>query len=119
MKTLKWINKKQQTSNADVSLTKVANGKNKKQISFRFRNNCYARITANLYVVYAVDDNKIYFNMSVDKSGFKLSFSDNNYSNAMFKTTSPINLDDFIGDYSLEYDRALGFCFIDKKNKLK
>lgn len=118
MKTLNWISKKQNISEADVSITKVSNGHNKKQTSFRFRNNCYNRITANLYVVYAVDGNRIYFDMSKDKSGFKLCIHDNKFFNAMFKTVSPFNLDSFIGDYCLEYDRELKLCFIDKNNKL-
>ena len=119
MKTLDWISKRQNISEADVSITKVSNGTNKKQISFRFRNNCYNRITANLYVVYAVDGDRIYFGMSKDKSGFKLCFSDNKFSNGMFKTTSPFNLDSFIGDYDLEHDRELKLCFIDKNKKLE
>lgn len=118
MKTLNWISKKQNISEADVSISKVSNGNNKKQTSFRFRNNRYNRITANLYVVYAVDGSRIYFDMSTDKSGFKLCIHDNNFSNAMFKTVSPFNLDSFIGDYCLEYDRELKLCFIDKNSKL-
>lgn len=113
-----WVTNGKTNIDADVSISMVKAGTGRHQISFRFRNNSYLRITSNLYVVYAIHNNRIYFNMSDKQQGFKLSFERQKFETGVFKNTpNKMNMTRFIGDYDLLYDRELQLSYIDQSRK--
>lgn len=115
-----WITNRKTPIDADVSITMVKAGKNREQMSFRFRNNSYLKITNNLYIVYAVHGNRIYFTASDKQKGFRLSFEHGKFETGVFKNKPNIKTDmsRFIGDYDLLYDRELQLCYIDPNKKI-
>lgn len=115
-----WIGKGNSTAgtvgSADVTITLSAETTKITKTNFRFRNECFKKIAKSGYIVFAINNNKVYFNESTESRGFKLT----NISKLGDKASFQCNglKEPIVGNYDLEYDKVNKLYFIDLEKKL-
>lgn len=115
MDNLEWVTKKHpQThkgNSADVVIWAVQcdTAKNGIATEVAFRNSCQYKITNNGFVVFAKENDRIYFKGSNEVEGFRLTYMNT------FKVYA--DLRKFVGDYSLLFDESMSLYYIDSNQR--
>lgn len=115
MDNLKWVTKghtqtfKKDTADVSISIVQCATAENGILTRFAFKNNCQYKITDTGYIVFARQDNRIYFKVSNAGKGFKLSY--------MNSINTLVDLSEFKGGYMLNYDELLDLYYIELNKK--
>ena len=112
MDNLKWVKKKhcqtfggKKVSDVTILNCKCDTSKNGLWTWFFFKNNCQYKLTNNGYVVFARENDRIYFKGSNEVEGFKLTCA------TRFKAS--VELSEYIGGYSLLFDESMSLYYID------
>ena len=117
MDNLVWnVRQRQGYNSKDVTVT-ISKSKSHKNpyTVFTFRDNCHLKFTQNERAVFAVAGNRIYFKQEKEGIAYKLSERSKSFNTYELKAT--IDLQDFIGDYDLQYDKELKLSYIEKQNE--
>lgn len=115
MNNLKWVTKKHtQTFKRDltdvsISIVQCDTAENGILTRFTFKNNSQFKLTNNGYIVFAKENNRVYFKGSNADEGFKLTYMNN------FNTG--VDLSEFRGNYSLLFDELTSLYYIDLNQK--
>lgn len=90
----------------------------KPSIAFRFRKNSQNKIlNEGSHLIFAIEDNRLYFKETTPKHGWKLCDSGCNKFFKVYKKHVPLN-EEWYGEYNLEWDSKINLYFIDFNHKL-
>lgn len=122
---LEWVNPRKESakrsSNMDLSIRTIQAGHKGNYctgISFTLRNGTYKYLGE--YVELAICKNRVYFK-SVDHEALHFmnnKASDNYYARITVESKTTKILEQFVGDYDLEYDKYLEFYYVEKKDEV-
>lgn len=112
---MEWIKKKhcqtfkRESADVTISIIQCDTAENGIMTRFAFKNNCQFKLTTNGYIVFALENNRIYFKEANADEGFKLSY--------MNSINTLVDLSEFKGGYMLNYDESLNLYYIDLSKK--
>ena len=112
---MEWVKKKhcqtfkRESADVTISIIQCDTAENGIMTRLVFKNNCQYKLTTNGYIVFARENNRIYFKGSNADEGFKLSY--------MNSINTLVDLSEFKGGYMLNYDELLELYYIDLTKK--
>lgn len=113
---LMWNTKQRSANNgnADVSVSIVKNGGDRRRLNFSFKNDI-DQLFGGDYVVFALMKNRIYFKASNSIEGYKLSKAKNRaYVAATLNGSQVDEYKKFIGDFDLKFDVFYELYYIER-----
>lgn len=118
---MNWLVKNRRTASSLFDGEVIINEVTKNTIpsvAFRFRKDSQKKFLGdNLYLAFAIENNRMYFKETANKYGWKLSESGCNKFFKLYKKNVPL-ADEWYGEYNLEWDNKLNLYFIDLNHKL-
>ena len=116
---MEWLSKGKSAGNwikgSDVFISEIEKGT---CISFRIHKNVLDKITRTSFVRFAIEDDRIYFDESDQRDGWRLSPSGKNgfFFKVRIERTSLQKVP--VGNYELKFDKYNGYFYIDLNESL-